>query len=51
MKNRMKERFYGVTYPLPTWLQIDFVWKLWSRFMCPQYSDKDRLWAKEIDSR
>lgn len=35
-KNRMKEKWYGITYPLPVFLQKDWVWKLWSKTMCPK---------------
>ena len=34
MANRMKEKWLGVTYPLPEFLQVDFVFRLWARFMC-----------------
>lgn len=35
MTNRMSEKNYGVTYPLPVFLQVQWVWNLWAKFMCP----------------
>lgn len=35
MCNRMKDKWYGITYPAPVWLQKDWFWRLWARFMCP----------------
>jgi len=34
-ENRMKERWYGITYPIPAFLQVEWVWNLWSKTMCP----------------
>ncbi len=36
MKSKMREKWYGVTYPAPSWLQKDWFWNLWAKFMCPK---------------
>ncbi len=36
MKNKMKEKWYGITYPIPICLQKDWFWNLWAKFMCPK---------------
>ncbi len=33
--NRMDDKWYGITYPVPVWLQREWFWRLWARFMCP----------------
>lgn len=33
--SRMKEKRYGITYPIPVFLQVDWVWNIWAKFMCP----------------
>lgn len=35
-KNRMKEKWYGISYPLPTFLQTNWAWNLWAKIMCPK---------------
>ena len=32
--NRMKEKWLGVTHPLPEFLQVDLVFRLWAKYMC-----------------
>jgi len=33
--NKMDEKWYGITYPLPQVLQTKWLWRLWSKVMCP----------------
>lgn len=33
--NRMKDKWYGITYPVPEFLQVNWFWNLWKKYMCP----------------
>ena len=35
MANRMKDKWLGVTYPVPHIFQVSWFWNLWAKFMCP----------------
>lgn len=35
LKNRMRDKWYGITHFVPEFLQGDWLWKLWSKYMCP----------------
>jgi len=30
----MNKKWYGITYPLPEWLQQDWLFRLWEKYMC-----------------
>lgn len=49
--NRMKEKWLGVTYPLPEFLQVELLFGLWAKFMCPHgYHLLDEVQSLEAHS-
>jgi hypothetical protein len=30
----MRDKHYGITYPIPEWLQVDWFWKWWKEKAC-----------------
>lgn len=32
----MLDKWYGITYPVPVFLQREWFWNLWKKYMCPR---------------